>query len=1044
MEGSLKKDADGKYQLRSDPSKALFRKLPDSHKLGRFYSTSDTKICTELSILRQTYEIIAGCPKKGATQGKVVKRLNLRRKHVARIFQELLSKYGVKKVFHSVGKTSEYRYFINQSFVVPPQHCAPPQRQLPALQETDLDFLVKVSSLRSSRCTRCNDILEDCQKGYCVCFDCDFATCIRCNEYFVACRLHDMDHLVLVTDNFLSQVEANHRISQEHREKCDQILYVLSVNHVLEVTKDLYKSSSADLQKVIVSDSKTRRRLLKTLCMEKLVRLIRVSVALLDGHFKVWTLLLEPGLSMKSEIVRTYVRSLKGQYLFPLSHSHEGEKSAEKLWGAEVSTSTHSANPASSTHIRMRYGWIPARYQRCRLLHLYLWKLCFYSNKERTAEIGEVVIDDDQLNDNTLMTSVILENMPLSLFLQVLGLDHPSQPVQTCLSSPECAACPLKQLPPLVCRDLLAGRGYGPRFHATTTWLSKLRLVECKDFSTLKVITAATLSLHSSKSAALEVCRYKFDRSSAVKKWWDDLEAAVNFTQNFPVAGFDQSLGLNLMRYWKAVWTPSKEEANVLEAHYSAVDGLLSHLDFEQIALELGTSELNIRRYFLSKSARQFRALPKSKIETFVRPRKRIARTSKASGLSEKLAREKKSEEGLSHSSFHRRSFYTWTVQQDNFFILCYISSCIRHKSLKMNRQRYKDLAAAVNKHFEGEEPKDIRAFRSRLSVLLRSSELQLSVMGAYHAVLNAQQEVLHEYDSSSFDWEKAVGALEDALCRLLSPCHFGDFPVTEEELKTGFSLLKLDSTTPFSGLESFNDRDWPSSPSSLLTFHVTELVLILLFCGVPKLKGVGTLIFKDYHHLLEPVIRDLINKRVIKKSKSTLLLPWPLLPGHQVRTQLLDPLKTEIFENYFEAYEKFKTEILHNKSVALSEETAPQLFLVVLDCTAAGLAALDLSEPAAPFVDSFDDADVYSFVEACSVSLSLLQDNDSIFAANLVYFSQQMKSLCLKERNRVSTSTNAALRSILGEVTLCLSIFSILSRQVGSSGSPSRNCSNP
>jgi hypothetical protein len=48
--------------------------------------------------------------------------------------------------------------------------------------------------------------------------------------------------------------------------------------------------------------------------------------------------------------------------------------------------------------------------------------------------------------------------------------------------------------------------------------------------------------------------------------------------------------------------------------------------------------------------------------------------------------------------------------------------------------------------------------------------------------------------------------------------------------------------------------------------------------------------------------------------------------------------LKTEIFENYFEAYEKFKTEILHNKSVALSEETAPQLFLVVLDCTAAGL----------------------------------------------------------------------------------------------------------
>jgi hypothetical protein len=48
--------------------------------------------------------------------------------------------------------------------------------------------------------------------------------------------------------------------------------------------------------------------------------------------------------------------------------------------------------------------------------------------------------------------------------------------------------------------------------------------------------------------------------------------------------------------------------------------------------------------------------------------------------------------------------------------------------------------------------------------------------------------------------------------------------------------------------------------------------------------------------------------------------------------------------------------------------------------------AALDLSEPAAPFVDSFDDADVYSFVEACSVSLSLLQDNDSIFAANLVY----------------------------------------------------------
>jgi hypothetical protein len=116
-----------------------------------------------------------------------VKRLNLRRKHVARIFQELLSKYGVKKVFHSVGKTSEYRYFINQSFVVimskdkvviasyrlfqvPPQHCAPPQRQLPALQETDLDFLVKVSSLRSSRCTRCNDILEDCQKGLHVSF----------------------------------------------------------------------------------------------------------------------------------------------------------------------------------------------------------------------------------------------------------------------------------------------------------------------------------------------------------------------------------------------------------------------------------------------------------------------------------------------------------------------------------------------------------------------------------------------------------------------------------------------------------------------------------------------------------------------------------------------------------------------------------------------------------------------------------------------------------------------------------------------------------
>jgi hypothetical protein len=121
-------------------------------------------------------------------------------------------------------------------------------------------------------------------------------------------------------------------------------------------------------------------------------------------------------------------------------------------------------------------------------------------------------------------------------------------------------------------------------------------------FHLLPAGQAATLSLHSSKSAALEVCRYKFDRSSAVKKWWDDLEAAVNFTQNFPVAGFDQSLGLNLMRYWKAVWTPSKEEANVLEAHYSAVDGLLSHLDFEQIALELGTSELNIRRYFLSKS----------------------------------------------------------------------------------------------------------------------------------------------------------------------------------------------------------------------------------------------------------------------------------------------------------------------------------------------------------------------------------------------------------------------------------------------------------
>jgi hypothetical protein len=57
-------------------------------------------------------------------------------------------------------------------------------------------------------------------------------------------------------------------------------------------------------------------------------------------------------------------------------------------------------------------------------------------------------------------------------------------------------------------------------------------------FHLLPAGQAATLSLHSSKSAALEVCRYKFDRSSAVKKWWDDLEAAVNFTQNFPVAGY--------------------------------------------------------------------------------------------------------------------------------------------------------------------------------------------------------------------------------------------------------------------------------------------------------------------------------------------------------------------------------------------------------------------------------------------------------------------------------------------------------------------------
>eukprot|EP00122_Pirum_gemmata_P009637 Pgem_evm1s8895 len=54
----------------------------------------------------------------------------------------------------------------------------------------------------------------------------------------------------------------------------------------------------------------------------------------------------------------------------------------------------------------------------------------------------------------------------------------------------------------------------------------------------------------------------------------------------------------------------------------------------------------------------------------------------------------------------------------------------------------------------------------------------------------------------------------------------------------------------------------------------------MILMCGTTGIKGLGRSMLNHFENLLEPVVRGLQMKRVIKKNKQSTFLPWPLRRG--------------------------------------------------------------------------------------------------------------------------------------------------------------------
>ncbi|ORX63152.1 hypothetical protein DM01DRAFT_1013148 [Hesseltinella vesiculosa] len=97
--------------------------------------------------------------------------------------------------------------------------------------------------------------------------------------------------------------------------------------------------------------------------------------------------------------------------------------------------------------VAIRHGWIESKWLRARDLHLYLF--------QRQLDHHPATSQADKEEEQPILLSTLLNDMPLSLFVRIIGIHRPTDAVEQFMVTNTDAAIPTHALPDHVRRDIL-------------------------------------------------------------------------------------------------------------------------------------------------------------------------------------------------------------------------------------------------------------------------------------------------------------------------------------------------------------------------------------------------------------------------------------------------------------------------------------------------------------------------------------------------------------------------------------------------------------
>ncbi|CAJ0758213.1 2839_t:CDS:10 [Entrophospora sp. SA101] len=224
----------------------------------------------------------------------------------------------------------------------------------------------------------------------------------------------------------------------------------------MECSADLVKTyqqaltkESGNVTSMHVIDKKTLARTGNAMEAKGLLKLYNVSLPLLNGNSQNKLLFLHPSMTSSSPQVKEYVARLKDKAIL-IGKSCKPTRIEDM--NLEVEPLSEMQKPQSNEmwwlHTARNYGWINAKMIRAKILHQYLISK-FNDESPNNTCINKI--------NRTFQTIILLRDMPLDIYLKIIGQTIPSEPLTEYVCSGQSMSVSIIDLPNEIRSSIFSG-----------------------------------------------------------------------------------------------------------------------------------------------------------------------------------------------------------------------------------------------------------------------------------------------------------------------------------------------------------------------------------------------------------------------------------------------------------------------------------------------------------------------------------------------------------------------------------------------------------